>query len=54
MVTDVAGEMVEVEQGVKKFKVGDKVVALLSHSVSSHFIPFLECNFHMHKVTRGL
>ncbi|KAL6271139.1 hypothetical protein ACE6H2_028050 [Prunus campanulata] len=29
-VTDVAGEIVEVGQGVKKFKVGDKVVALLS------------------------
>lgn len=53
-VTDVAREIVEVGQGVKKFKVGDKVAALLSYSVSSHFIPFLKCNFHMHKVTRGL
>ncbi|CAL9023177.1 unnamed protein product [Prunus brigantina] len=31
-VTDVAGEIVEVGQGVQKFKVGDKVVALLSYS----------------------
>ncbi|KAM1349762.1 hypothetical protein EV1_003779 [Malus domestica] len=30
-VTDVAGEVVEVGQGAKKFKVGDKVVVLLSH-----------------------
>ncbi|KAB2614274.1 quinone-oxidoreductase-like protein [Pyrus ussuriensis x Pyrus communis] len=33
--TDVAGEMVEVGQGVKKFKVGDKVVALLSYSFAA-------------------
>ncbi|CAB4291186.1 unnamed protein product [Prunus armeniaca] len=31
-VTDVAGEIVEVGQGVQKFKVGDKVVALLTYS----------------------
>ncbi|KAF3435927.1 hypothetical protein FNV43_RR23019 [Rhamnella rubrinervis] len=31
-VTDVAGEIVEVGQGVKNFKAGDKVVAVLSHS----------------------
>lgn len=40
-VTDVAGEIVEVGQGVKKFKVGDKVVALLSFGVSAHFIPIM-------------
>lgn len=34
-VTDVAGEIVEVGQGVQKFKVGDKVVALLTYSVST-------------------
>lgn len=33
--TDVAGEIVEVGQGAKKFKVGDKVVVLLSHFVSA-------------------
>lgn len=32
--TDVAGEIVEVGQGVKKFKAGDKVVAFLSNRVS--------------------
>ncbi|KAI5315439.1 hypothetical protein L3X38_044615 [Prunus dulcis] len=31
-VTDVAGEIVEVGQGVQKFKVGDEVVALLTYS----------------------
>jgi NADPH:quinone reductase-like Zn-dependent oxidoreductase len=30
-VTDVAGEIIEVGQGVQNFKAGDKVVALLSH-----------------------
>ena len=34
-VTDVAGEIIEVGQGVKNFKAGDKVVALLSHLVST-------------------
>lgn len=29
-VNDVAGEIIEVGQGVKKFKAGDKVVALLN------------------------
>lgn len=32
--TDVAGEVVEVGPGVKDFKAGDKVVALLAHFVS--------------------
>lgn len=32
--TDVAGEVVEVGSGVKNFKAGDKVVAVLSHLVS--------------------
>lgn len=36
-VTDVAGEIIEVGQGVQNFKVGDKVVALLSHLVSTQF-----------------
>lgn len=49
IVTDVAGEIVEVGQGVSKFKAGDKVVAFLSYGVSSHFIPFLKCKFHMCK-----
>lgn len=34
--TDVAGEIVDVGQGVKNFKAGDRVVALLSHSVSTY------------------
>lgn len=34
--TDVAGEVVEVGREVTKFKVGDKVVALLSYRVSAH------------------
>lgn len=37
-VSDVAGEVVEVGQGVQKFKAGDKVVAYLHFSVSSRFI----------------
>ena len=32
--TDVAGEVVEVGSGVKNFKAGDKVVAMLSRFVS--------------------
>ena len=32
--TDIAGEVVEVGSGVKNFKAGDKVVAMLSHFVS--------------------
>ena len=31
-----AGEVVEVGQGVNKFKVGDKVVANTGHAVSAH------------------
>lgn len=38
--SDVAGEVVEVGPGVKSFKAGDKVVAALSHSVSTHFDSF--------------
>jgi NADPH:quinone reductase-like Zn-dependent oxidoreductase len=34
----VAGEVVEVGPGVKSFKAGDKVVAALSHAVSTIFI----------------
>ena len=34
-VGDVAGEIVEVGEGVKNFKAGDKVVAALGSSVSS-------------------
>ena len=41
-VTDVAGEVVEVGQGVQKFKPGDKVVAFLTHTVSVHFIPLVK------------
>lgn len=39
---DVAGEIVEVGEGVKKFKAGDKAVALLNLSVSAHSIPLLK------------
>lgn len=35
--TDVAGEVVDVAPGVKDFKIGDKVVAVLSHLVFSLF-----------------
>lgn len=38
-VTDVAGEVVELGEDVKNFKVGDKVVAMLSYGVSA-LIPF--------------
>lgn len=33
--TDVAGEVVEVGQGVKNFKAGDKVLITLNHAVSA-------------------
>ena len=33
--TDVAGEIVDVGQGVNKFKAGDKVLATVSHAVSA-------------------
>lgn len=35
-VTDVSGEIVEVGEGVKKFKVGDKVVLMLNIFVSAY------------------
>ena len=38
--TDVAGEVVEVGPGVKSFKVGDKVVAVISHAVRTHSYSF--------------
>lgn len=38
-VNDVAGEVIEAGQGVKKFKEGEKVVALLNYFVSAQFIP---------------
>jgi NADPH:quinone reductase-like Zn-dependent oxidoreductase len=37
----VAGEVVEVGQGVQKFKAGDKVVAYLNSSVSVHVVPLV-------------
>ena len=39
--TDVAGEVVDVGQGVQKFKPGDKVVAFLTQGVSAHFGVFV-------------
>ncbi|KAM5562993.1 chloroplast envelope quinone oxidoreductase [Rosa sericea] len=39
-VSDVAGEVVEVGQGVRKFKVGDKVVAILTLSNGGGFAEF--------------
>lgn len=39
IVNDVAGEVIEAGQGVKKFKEGDKVVALLNYFVSAQFVP---------------
>lgn len=36
--SDVAGEVVQAGSSVKKFKTGDKVVAILSHAVSC-FVP---------------
>ncbi|XP_021814205.1 chloroplast envelope quinone oxidoreductase homolog [Prunus avium] len=42
--TDVAGEIVEVGQGAKKFKVGDKVVVLLSHFSGGGLAEFASSN----------
>jgi threonine dehydrogenase-like Zn-dependent dehydrogenase len=36
--TDVAGEVVEVGSGVKNFKAGDKVVAMLNFAVKYSFL----------------
>ncbi|XP_010243443.1 PREDICTED: putative quinone-oxidoreductase homolog, chloroplastic isoform X2 [Nelumbo nucifera] len=38
--TDVAGEVVEVGSGVKDFKVGDKVIAVLSHFIGGGLAEF--------------
>ena len=40
-VTDVAGEVVKVGEGVQKFKPGDKVVAYLTIAVSVYLIPLV-------------
>ena len=34
---DVAGEVVEVRKGITKFKMGDKVVAILTDAISYSF-----------------
>ena len=38
--TDVAGEVLGVGSDVKNFKAGDKVVAVISHSVRTHSYSF--------------
>lgn len=46
-VTDVAGEIVEVGQDVQKFKVGDKVVAILPYGVSILQMPSFTYKIHV-------
>lgn len=51
--TDMAGEVVEVGPGVKNFRTGDKVVAILNPTVSAHsffFFGVFSSNFFLFNI----